>query len=122
MTFLGPILFAALMIGGVMFALNDKTNYEVLIIDKVGAVSQYDSTGKFFESRFSNRFVYNEGQNIKYSFLNEEIGTEAFKTSPYNVMIELDEAAINNSPCTFYFKKLPSEQASSDIRSELERY
>jgi ABC-2 type transport system permease protein len=120
MTFLGPLLFATLMIGGVMFALNDKTNYEVLIIDKVGALSQFDSTGKFFESRFSNRFMYNEDQNIKYSFLDEEIGTEAFKASPYNVMIELDEAAVNNSPCTFYFKKLPSEQASSDIRSELE--
>lgn len=120
MTFLGPLLFATLMVGGVLFALNDKTNYEVLIIDKVGAISQFDSTGKYFESRFSNRFAYDKDANIKYSFLDNEIGTEAFKASPYNVMIELDEAAVNNSPCTFYFKKLPSEQASSDIRSELE--
>jgi ABC-type Na+ efflux pump permease subunit len=101
MTFLGPLLFAALMVGGVAFALNDNTQYEVLIIDKAGAVSQFDSTGKAFESRFHNRFNYNKDQRINYHFLNEEIGADAFKESAYNIMIELDEAAINNSPCTF---------------------
>ncbi|MDZ4752261.1 MAG: ABC transporter permease [Flavobacteriales bacterium] len=120
MTFLGPLLFGALMFGAISFALNDETNYEVLIVDKAGAVSQFDSTGKYFESRFEKRFEYNQSQRIKYSFLDQEIGTDAFKESPYNIMIEMDDAVVNNSPCTFYFKRLPSGQVSSAIKTEIE--
>ncbi|MEY3397688.1 MAG: hypothetical protein RL220_282 [Bacteroidota bacterium] len=120
MTILGPVLFGGLMFGAVALALQDSASYEVLIVDKAGAISQFDSTGRGFESRFPGRFRYNEEMKINYSFLDKEIGTEGFKNSPYSVMIEIDDAAANNAPCNFYFKKLPSEMASSVIKTEIE--
>jgi ABC-2 type transport system permease protein len=118
MTFLGPILFAGLMFGAIALTMNDDTTYEVLVADQPGVISRYADGDKFLVSRFPDRFKDND--KIRYHFASDFMSTDAFKDSPYNIMIELDDATLNNGQCNFYFKKLPSEIISSDIKSELQ--
>ena len=44
MTFLGPILFAALMFGAIAVTMNDNSVYQVLIVDPYEVITQKDST------------------------------------------------------------------------------
>jgi ABC-2 type transport system permease protein len=117
MTFLGPILFAAVMFGAIALALNDNTSYDVLICDEAGIITKTNEAGSALESRFQ---VFKDSDNIHYHFTPETLTPDVFKESPYNVMIQVDQGTINDGHCNFYFKKVPSEFATQKIKSEME--
>jgi ABC-2 type transport system permease protein len=124
MTFLGPLLFAGLLIGAIMLTMQDNTVYEVLIVDSNGVITTNDSTSNEIRPRFIDQFK--DAGNIIYNFSHKGINPEDFKSSHYHVMIELDDLSINDGKCNFYFKKFPGEmiqrKIADDIEVSLERH
>lgn len=118
MTFLGPILFAALMFGAIFITMADETTYDVLVVDTPGVITQYASDNKSLAPRFLDRFK--DTDKVHFFFASEPLDPEMFKESPYSVMVELDETTLNNGQCQFYFKKLPNQFSTEYIRDELQ--
>ncbi|MCC6600884.1 MAG: ABC transporter permease [Crocinitomicaceae bacterium] len=119
MTFLGPLLFAGLMFGAIALTLNDATEYDVLIADPNGLITEYSENGHHLVPRFPERFNKNS-DHLRYAFTKEVQSIEEFKKGLYNVMIELDDQSINNGQCNFIFKKFPADDIRSEIRSDLQ--
>jgi len=119
MTFLGPLLFAGLLFGAIFITLNDQTTYEVLVVDFNGVISQKNDDGTKLISRFPDRFE-SDPNSVMFGFSNLDVSDEDFKQGPYNVMIKVDDSALNTGKCDLYFKRLPGEIAMNKISSELE--
>jgi ABC-2 type transport system permease protein len=118
MTFLGPLLFVGLTFGAMYLTMSDHNEYDVLISDPAGIISFRDqASGKIF-SRYPERFK--DGNQIRYFFTREVLEPDSFKTSPYNLLLELDDQTINDGNCNFFFKKLPGEMVTENIRAEVE--
>lgn len=119
MTFLGPLLFAGLLFGAIFITLNDQTTYEVLVVDFNGVISRKNDDGTKLVSRFPERFQ-SDPNSIMFGFSNLDISDEDFREGPYNVMIKVDDSALNTGRCDLYFKRLPGEIAMNKIGAELE--
>lgn len=118
MTFLGPVLFAGLMFGAIAVTMSDDTNYDVLVVDSPGVITQFAPDGRTLLPRFADRFK--DSERVHFHFSPEALPPDAFKSSDYNVMVELDEATLNDGKCNFYFKKLPNQFATEKIKDELQ--
>ena len=124
MTFLGPILFAALMFGAIAVTMNDKSVYQVLVVDPYAVITHYDSSSQTLYPRFVDQFKDNE--RVIYSFTRKEVSPEDFKAGQYQVMVEVDDVTINDGKCNFYYKKFPGEfvqrKVGDDLEISLERF
>lgn len=124
MTFLGPLLFAALMFGAIAVTMNDNTVYQILISDPYGVVTEMDSATKEFYPRFPGQFK--DSDRLIYSFTHDTISTDRFKEGQYQVMITVDDMTINDGKCDFVYKKFPGEKVQGklkdDLENSLERY
>ena len=124
MTFLGPILFAALMFGAIAVTMNDNSVYQILIVDPYEVITQKDSTTGAVYPRFTNHFK--DSEKVMYSFSRTAVPPEAFKESQYEVMLEVDEATINDGKCNFFYKKFPGEfvqrKMGDDLENSLEKH
>ncbi|MCB0761668.1 MAG: ABC transporter permease [Flavobacteriales bacterium] len=120
MTFLGPLLFAAIIFGGVYMILNDSTTHDVLVVDQNGILTRYSEGTRQLESRFANTFV--DSDQIIYHFSKEDIDDDMFKSSAYSLKVVIDEAQLNSGAGTpFTYKTLPSLTVKERIKSELEK-
>ncbi|MFN8776281.1 MAG: ABC transporter permease [Flavobacteriales bacterium] len=118
MTILGPLFFAALMFGAIAVTLSDTTEYDVLIVDPIGIITQMDpATGKLVP-RYPDQFA--DQDKLRFSFSKDLQSPEAFKEGFYNVMVELDDVSISDGRCNMFFKKYPPTYVQSEIRSGLQ--
>jgi ABC-2 type transport system permease protein len=69
MTILGPLLFAALMFGAIVVTLSDSTEYDVLIVDEFGVITEYGPDNRSIVPRYPERFA--EEANLRYTFTKE---------------------------------------------------
>jgi len=119
MTFLGPLLFAGLMFGAIFVTMNDSSEYDVLVVDEYGVITQYtDSTHKQLVPRFVEKFK--DSDRVRYAFTKEAQSPEAFKEGLYNIMIQVEDQTLNDGKCVFYFKKYPGEVIQSQIKNDLQ--
>jgi len=118
MTILGPLLFAVLMFSAIAVTMSDTTEYDVLIVDQYGVITEYNSDKSTIVPRFPDQFI--EEGNLRYAFTKDPMTPEAFKEGFYNVMVEVDEISIDDGKCNMYFKKYPAEMIQSKIRSSLQ--
>lgn len=118
MTFLGPILFAALLFGAIAVTMNDNSVYQVLVVDPYEVITQKDSVTGAIYPRFTNHFK--DSEKVIYSFSRKSVPPEAFKEGEYEVMLEVDEATINDGKCNFYYKKFPGEFVQRKMGDDLE--
>jgi ABC-2 type transport system permease protein len=120
MTFLGPILFACLIFGAVLLTINDQHDYKVMIVDFNGVISEETADGRGLQSRFSDRFQYSDSSSVLYEFSKTDISDSTFKNSPYNVLIKIDDGALNHGKCDLYYKHKPSDMVEDKISGEIE--
>ncbi len=118
MTFLGPLLFTALMVGAIFVAMSDDTEHNVMIVDTSGfliaqEVADYKLAGL-------ERPRFKDEDNLVYEFTTIPITDEEFKTSRHTLMVVLDSASYADGLCEFYVKKLPSLTVQDRIQEELE--
>jgi ABC-2 type transport system permease protein len=125
MTLLGPLLFAGLMFGTVWATLADQKTYQILVSDPYGVITNYISeTDHRVVPRFPDRFK--DSENVIYAFTEKTIEPEKMQESLYNVMVEVDDATINDGKCQLYFSEYPSSQVKdkleADLQESLERF
>ena len=125
MTLLGPLLFAGLMFGTVWATLADQKTYKVLVSDPYGVITRTISeTDKHLVPRFPDRFKNSE--NVIYAFTDKSIEPEKMQDGLYNVMVEVDDATINDGKCQLFFSDYPSSQVKdkmeADLQESLERF
>jgi ABC-2 type transport system permease protein len=119
MTFLAPLIFAAVIFGGVWFIVNDTTNHDVLVVDQNGILTRHSEGTGHLESRFANTF--RDSDNLIYHFTKNDIADEVFKEGPYTLKIVIDDAQLNSGSGTpLTYKKIPSLRVKENIKSELE--
>jgi ABC-2 type transport system permease protein len=118
MTFLGPLLFAGLMFGAIAVTMNDKSVYQVLVVDPYAVITRMDSSSQTLYPRFVDQFKDND--RIIYSFTRKEVTPEDFKEGQYEVMVEVDDATINDGKCNFFYKKFPGESIQRKVGDDLE--
>ena len=101
MTILGPILLAGVMIVPIWLGLRDKTDHQILVLDRSGLfVDKIPNTEKL-------KFTYSS-ESLKNAKAN-------LKGGPYDLILELHYDLINNLKSTpnLYYRKqpgLPTEQ------------
>ncbi|MFT4678523.1 MAG: ABC-2 type transport system permease protein [Flavobacteriales bacterium] len=119
MTFLAPLIFAAVIFGGVWFILNDTTHHDVLVVDQNGILTRYSEGTGHLESRFANTFK--DSENLVYHFTKDDISDEVFKESVYTLKIVIDDAQLNSGSGTpLTYKKIPSLTVKETIKYEIE--
>jgi ABC-2 type transport system permease protein len=118
MTFLGPLLFAGLMIGAIAVTMNDSSEYDVLVVDQYGVITRYADEGRTLIPRFPERFENTD--RVRYAFTKEPQSPDEFKNGLYNIMIAVDDQTLNDGKCLFYFKKFPGEVIQSQIKNDLQ--
>lgn len=117
MTFLGPLLFAGLMVGAIFLAMSDDTTHKVLVTDEQGIVVGEGPDGKPVKA--TPRF-FNDTERIHYFFTNKPITDEEFIDSEYTLLLQTNEMTFNNGKAELVHKKLPSMTVKSQIKNELE--
>ncbi|MDY0053826.1 MAG: ABC transporter permease [Bacteroidales bacterium] len=115
MTFLGPILIAALWGIPFFLALNSESESKILVVD----TTLYEKNG-VKSSLFLNQFKNNEGAVFEYSYdINE--AQAKLKNKEYDAVLEI--ANTNDNPpikCfLFYSENEPSIQTQENIKSQL---
>ena len=115
MTFLGPILIAALWGIPFFLALNSESESKILVVD----TTLYEKNG-VKSSLFLNQFKNNEGAVFEYSYDINEAQTK-LKNKEYDAVLEI--ANTNDNPpikCfLFYSENEPSIQTQENIKSQL---
>ncbi|MFZ6051679.1 ABC transporter permease [Halocola ammonii] len=117
MTFLGPLLFAGLMVGAIFLAMSDDTTHNVLVTDEFGIVVGEDSDGKAMKA--TPRF-FDDSEQIHYFFTDEPISDEEFIESEYTLILQTNEMTFNTGKAELVHKKLPSVSVKRQIENELE--
>src|SRR6056297_1184216 len=87
MTLLGPFLIAGLMMGAIYLGLSDDTNHFVLVVDQT---PELENNMRAFEGRLD------ETAQIKFDYADEALTNEEFKTSPYSLMLVINENIVSN--------------------------
>jgi ABC-2 type transport system permease protein len=118
MTFLGPLLFAGLMIGAIAVTMSDSSEYDVLVVDQYGVITRYADENRTLVPRFSEKFK--DTDRVRYAFTKEPQSPEEFKNGLYNIMISVDDQTLNDGKCLFYFKKFPGDLIQSQIKNDLQ--
>jgi|AntRauTorcE11897_2_1112592.scaffolds.fasta_scaffold14875_2 ABC-2 type transport system permease protein len=117
MTFLGPLLFAGLMVGAIFLAMSDDTTHNVLVTDEFGIVVGEGPDGKPVKA--TPRF-FEDSERIHYFFTNDPISDQEFIDSEYTLLLQTNELTFNNGKAELVHKKLPSMSVKSQIKNELE--
>lgn len=110
MTFLGPVLFAAVMIGGVVAATSETTFHSVLVVDDTGLAAHYREQGRLFQ----------DSDNLRYQFSSDTATVAAFDESPYTLYLEMTHLIVDQPSTNLYYKDYPSGQVQEKIRNDLE--
>jgi ABC-2 type transport system permease protein len=118
MTFLGPLLFTALMVGAVLVATSDSTKHNVLIVDPSGyliaqEVADYKKNGL-------ERPRFKDSEDLVYEFTTITPTEEDFKNSHHTLWVQIDSVTYGDGMTEFFVKKLPSLTVQDQIQEELE--
>ncbi|MGB0136317.1 MAG: ABC transporter permease [Flavobacteriales bacterium] len=109
MTFLGPVLFAAVIIGAVMAVTNDTTFHQVVVVDETGLAETYREQGRLFQ----------DSDQLRYSFASE-MQDSTFASSPYTLWLEMTPVALKTPDVAVYYKGYPSQNVQDKIRNDVE--
>ena len=117
MTFLGPLLFAGLMVGAIFLAMSDDTTHNVLVTDEFGIVVGEGPEGQTV--KVTPRF-FEDSERIHYFFTDDPITDEEFIESEYTLLLQTNEMTFNNGKAELVHKKLPSMSVKGKIKDDLE--
>ncbi len=105
MTILGPLLIAA-GVGAVVFlGMQENGPQNVLVIDKAHLITDR----------------LKEGKDLHYTYSYQDWSDSAFKSSPFTLMVFVNEQVTKNNTVQFFFKKHPSQTTQNIVSSDLER-
>lgn len=110
MTFLGPVLFAAVMIGGVLAATSETTFHTVLVVDETGLAEHYRAQGRLFQ----------DSEHLRYEFNADSASTLDFGESPYSMYLEMTHLVVDKPVTNLYYKDYPSGSVQEKVRNDLE--
>lgn len=117
MTFLGPLLFAGIMVSAIWVSQVDDTVHNVLVIDHAGLVSM-DAPGGGLEPRFKDYFKPSD--NLSYQFSKSRPADSSFVSGPYSLMVEIDDGIYETKKGYLFYKKVPSLQVSGSIEKQIQ--
>ena len=119
MTFVGPLLIAALSIGGAFVASQDTMEYDVLVSDPDGLISGVNKETNELECKYPRRFQ--DSKNIHYTFTREVWDYDKLKEGPYNISLEIDKDLVDGLQARLLFKNPPSVMAKEKIKRQLDK-
>jgi ABC-2 type transport system permease protein len=120
MTFLGPVIFGVLMVGGVLVAGSDTKVHDVLIIDKQGWIME-DEIVKPADNNVP-RDNFKDEENLHFFFQKNATDVQAdLNSSKYTIVVELDSNTYEDGKCLMTFKSAPSLGVQSTIQKYLEK-
>jgi ABC-2 type transport system permease protein len=111
MAVLGPIILLSVIY--FLFALggNNKNEWKVLIVDPAGIME--------------NKILANEDVNIRYSFANNYIEIDEFKTGKkykgFDAFLEINEKVLSNKNAFLFYREKPTNQLIIRIHYQFER-
>lgn len=118
MTFLGPLLFTAIMVGAIFLALSDNTKHTVLIVDPSGDLIKQEVADYTVNQLDRPRFK--DTENVFYEFTTKDISDQEFIDGYYSIMVKLDSISYADGTCASRYKKLPSMNVQENIQEDLE--
>lgn len=118
MTFLGPLLFTAIMVGAIFLALSDNTKHTILIVDPAGELITQEVADYTVNQLDRPRFK--DSENVFYEFTTKDISDQEFIDGYYSIMIKLDSISYADGTCASRYKKLPSMNVQENVQEDLE--
>lgn len=109
-------IFGPLLVLGLIYLLftvseNQKSHLNVLIVDPAGIMQ--------------NKIMANESLSLNYSFANNYIETEAFKSGlryqEFDALLEVNEKILSNKKAFLFYREKPSQQVLSLLHYQFER-
>ncbi len=108
LTFLGPLLLAAVMAFVIWIGLSENSNQTILVIDDTkGAFSNMDA-----------------GENFKFMYIDDleiDAAKEGFNDSQYTSILHIPQGILDNKRPLLYFKEQPSTMMQRSIESRVEK-
>ena len=108
MTILGPILMAGIMIVPIWLGLRDKTDHQILVLDRSGL--------------FVDKIPNTKQLKFAYSSSSLQSAKDNLKDGPFDMILELHPDLINNFNATpnLYYRKQPGISTEEYIRNNVE--
>lgn len=108
LTFLGPLLLAAVMAFVIWIGLSENSDQTILVID--------DTKGAFYnmEAGENFKFMYIDGLEI-------DAAKEGFKDSEYTSILHIPIGILDSKRPLLYFKEQPSTMMQRSIESRVEK-
>ncbi len=120
MTFLGPVIFGVLLVGGVLVAGSDTKVHDVLIVDKQGWIME-DEVVLPSENKVP-RDNFKDEENLHFFFQKNAADVAAeLNANKYTIVVELDSNTYEDGKCIMTFKSAPSLGVQSTIQKYLEK-
>jgi ABC-2 type transport system permease protein len=119
MTLLGPVIFAALIIGTALLASSDKTFHRVLIADELGYLVEDEVIA--FDTLNMRRPRFQNGEQIHFDFKRGVVDAEAEMTNnAYTDVVQLTAISYTDGAVELFADKAPSIGVQNQIKRDLE--
>lgn len=118
-TLLGPLLFAALIVGSSMILGVDDSKHHILIVDELGFILE-DEVIKY-QLAGVDRPRFRNDDRISYEFRKGVIDVQnEFKNGIYTDVLELKEISYTDGMATLYSEKNPGPEVQKRLKLDLE--
>ena len=116
-TLLAPVILLALMGIGYLIATASEQQARVLVIDRAGLLTHFDSTYAAWVPNCLECFPQTDA--AVYRFAAETISDSAFLASDFDALVEFDGAILQHSKAMLYYDQVPPLTLSTRIAEHL---
>jgi ABC-2 type transport system permease protein len=119
MTLLGPLLFAAVIVGSSMIIGADDTKHHILIVDELGFILE-DEVIKF-QLAGMDRPRFRNDERLSFEFRKGVVNAQSeLKSELYTDVLELKEISYTDGKATLFSTKSPGLAVQNRLKRDLE--
>lgn len=118
-TLLMPFLSVGFVAGVVLLSEGSDPSHTVLVEDAPGLITRLDAASGQYVPRCPGCFP--ERPNLEYRFVREAPSDSAWQADGYTVLVEYDEAVLQNKSGYLVYETSPGMMAKRDIERDLSR-
>jgi len=116
-TLLAPVMLLALMGVGYLIGAASEQQARLLVIDRAGLLTHYDSTFAAWVPNCLECFPQTDA--VRYRFAAETISDSAFLASDFDALVEFDGAILQHSKAMLYYDQAPSLTLTTRVAEHL---